>query len=342
MRWMRWWRGVVALGVLALAACGGTDGSGGSSGGGGSSASRDDARNGDYTVFAADARAYTLSLDFDRRSWRLRGDALDQSGAFSSDGGSFSFQSTAVVTGTNTARFQTATDAVVGGLRLGSAVLPFVAARSFVASIAEAAGVYHFLERTVDATAAPSSAIFQGEITAGGQLRTCGDATIHAIANCPSASVVTSTLTLADTQFTAAGAGGSFSFRIAKLGSDRVLLRAGPSTGSARRFWIAMPATSAFASGSFAGANTNGQWSTATLNATTHSASLLSEAGGTLTRAGTSQPVGDSASGLASLLRLAVPNSANHFAIRNGALAAVVSAPDSTNAPGFLEILRAQ
>jgi hypothetical protein len=335
--WAKWATAMCA--ALLLAACGGTDGSGGSS----SSSSRDDARNGDYELYAADARQYTLRLDFDRRTWRMRGTGVDESGTFASESGGFVFQpvTTGTTATTNNARFQQQSDAVIGAFRFSSGLLPFVASRSFVTSIAEAAGAYNFVTRTVDSAAAANTAIFSGEITTGGQLRTCGDTTIHAIANCPSASVTTGTLTVSGTEFTAQTSGGNFPFRIARLGTDRVLLRASVSTGTTSRFWVGTPATGAFANGSFSVTNSDGAAGTLTFTAAAHSATLQSAAGASSTRSGTTTPVGDSATGLASLLRLDTTTSGpSFFAVRNSVLAALVASRDSTVAPGFVEIGR--
>lgn len=330
--WLRW-MGACAL-LLALAACGG---------GGGDApapAPLPDARNGDYTVVAANAREYVLTLDFDARSWRMRGNGLDQSGTIGSDAGGFIFQPAALAPVFNTARFFQAGDTVTGGFRFPEGVLPFVAPRQFVTSVAEGAGVYNFLTRTVDTAAPANNAIFQGELTAGGMLRTCSDALIDAIAACPEASVSTGTVTVAGNVFTSTTPQGAFPFRIARIGADKVFLRASISVGTSRRFWVGVPATTAFAAGTFTGANTDGNWSSAAISSSAHVATITTPAGTSLSRSGDAQGVGNGP--LGGLLVLRTASSGSYFAVRSGELAVIVSARDSAAAPGFVEIGKRQ
>jgi hypothetical protein len=326
MRWM----GAAAL-ALALAACGG--------GGGGDPvppAPQPDARNGDYTVVAANAREYLLTLDFDARSWRMNGNGVDQTGAILSDAGGFAFQPAGLAPPFNTARFSLANDTVIGGFRFPEGVLPFVAPRLFVTSLADGAGTYNFLTRTVDTASPANNAIFQGELTAAGKLRTCGDSRIYSIAECPEASVSTGTVTVAGNLFTSTTPLGAFPFRIARVGADKVFLRASISTGTSRRFWVGTPATTAFAAGTFTGANTDGNWSNASVSSSSHSATITTPAGTTLNRSGDARVV------LGGMLALETASSGSYFAIRSSELGVIVSARDNPAAPGFVEIGRRQ
>jgi hypothetical protein len=330
--------------LLALAACGG--------GGGGSGeapapapaplpAPVSDARNGDYVAVAANAREYSLHLDFDARTFRISGTGLEQSGAIGSDASGLFFQTSgSSATAVNTARFSQANDTVIGGLRFPEGVLPFIAPRVFVDRLADAAGVYNVLTRTVDTAAAPDNTIFEAELTAAGQLRTCNDLQIFPIATCPDSSVTSGTVTLAGNVFTSTTPTGAFAFRIARIGADKVLLRASPSSATARRFWVGVPAASVFASGSFAGANTDGNWSAFALSSSAHVANITTPAGTFLVRSGEARPEGTDR--LGNLLRLTTANSGSYFAIRSGELAVVSSSLGSTTAPGFLEIGRRQ
>jgi hypothetical protein len=322
---------IAGMAVSLLAACGG----------GIDSVLEDDERNGEYVMYAADAKQYTLTMDFDKREYRVQGNGVDQSGKFGSDENGGFFATTSVGTGFNTARFRTAEDAVLGGFRFGQTLQPFVAARDFVTTLADAAGTYNFLSRTVDSAAAPNTAIFQGQLTAAGQLRTCMDLVIHRIEDCPSASVVTGTVTVSGNQFTATTPGGAFPFRIARIGNDKVFLRASVSTATASRFWVGVPAA-AFASGAFSGVNTDNQYSRFSLAPTSHTATLTTASGATLTRSGNAQALGSGSSGLPGILALTTASSGNYFAIRTGELAMIVASRDSTVAPGFVEIGRTQ
>ncbi|MDB5946377.1 MAG: hypothetical protein JWQ33_1403 [Ramlibacter sp.] len=330
--------GAVAV-LLALAACGG-GGSDGIPPAPPSAPPPADARNGDYTVVAANAREYLLALDFDARTWRMSGNGLDQSGAIVSDAGGFVFQPAGLPAVFNTARFVQANDTVTGGFRFPEGVLPFVAPRLFVSSVAEGAGVYNFLTRTVDTAAPASNAIFQGELTTGGKLRTCADFLIQAIAECPEASVSTGTVTVAGNVFTSTTPTGAFPFRIARVGTDKVFLRASVSVGTSRRFWVGVPATTAFAAGSFSGANTDGNWSSSALNSSAHLPSITTPAGTSLSRSGGALAVGNGP--LAGLLALSTQDSGSYFAARSADLAVIVSGRDSTAAAGFVEIGRRQ
>jgi hypothetical protein len=319
---------------LALVACGG-------GGGGGDPAPAPvptpDARNGDYVMYAANAHPYTLSLNFDAKTYRVVGNGLDQSGAIGGDAAAgFFFQPTGVIAGFNTARFHTAPDAMIGNFRLPEGVVPFVAARSFVTTSAEAAGNYNFLTRTVSTPGPNNTGIFNGEITAGGQVRTCNDLTIHHITTCPAASVVPGTLTVAGTEYTATTPNGPFTFRIARIGTDKVFLRASASTATSRRFWIGTLAASGFSSGNFSGGNTDGNWSTFSLSSTAHSAGIQTQAGATLTRSGASAPL----TSLPSMLRLS--GGIDAFAIRAFNLGVIAATRDNAAAPGFMEIGRSQ
>lgn len=329
-RWARWAAAMAAS--LALVACGG-----GGGGGTPTPVPTPDARNGDYTMYAANALPYTLSLDFDAKTYRVAGNGLDQSGAIGGDAtAGFFFQPTGVIAGFNTARFHTAPDAMIGAFRFAEGVVPFVAARSFVTTATEAAGNYNFLTRTVSTPGPNNTAIFNGEITGAGQLRTCNDLTIHHISTCPAESVVPGTLTVAGTEFTATTPNGPFTFRIARIGTDKVFLRASASTATSRRFWVGTLAASGFSSGSFSGANTDGHWSTFSLSATAHSASILTQQGATLTRSGTSAPL----AALPSMLRLS--GGIDAFAIRAANLGVIAATRDNASAPGFMEIGRSQ
>jgi hypothetical protein len=336
--WLAGWIGACAM-LLAVAACGG----------GGSAGTAPvvpppppDARNGDYTVLAANAREYLLTLDFDARSWRMSGNGLDQSGVVASDAGGFAFQTAGVAPAFNTARFSQGNDTVTGGFRFPEGVLPFVAPRQFVTSVAEGAGVYNFLTRTVDTAAPANNAIFQGELTAAGKLRTCGDSRIYSIAECPEASVSTGTVTVAGNVFTSTTPLGAFTFRLARVGADKVFLRASVSTATSRRFWVGMPATTAFAAGTFTGANTDGNWSNTAINSTAHLATITTSAGASLNRSGGVSIVGPGPGPLGGMIALGTTTSGSYFAVRSSELGVIVSARDSTAAPAYVEIGRRQ
>lgn len=113
-----------------------------------------DARNGRYTVFATNGTEQTLDIDFDKKLYTMTapgGDAI--TGTFSEDAndpGTYVFANERITTALNTARFRTASGAIVGGFPfalfksdpVAYAVQPFIAARSFVTNRSELAGTY--------------------------------------------------------------------------------------------------------------------------------------------------------------------------------------------------------
>lgn len=338
----RWARVLLVLPVLlVVAACGGraeVDGT--------DLPGQGDGRNGDYAAYAANGQEYVLNLDFDKKIYRMSREGFSDTGAIGSGTtGSFFAPTGSVAPAGTSARFVQSNEAVIGGFPFPGGVLPFVAPRAFHKTLADGAGVYNFVTRTVDTPASPGSATantatFQGQLGTDGKLHTCSDLAIFAIADCPTASVVTGTVTIAGDVFASSTPTGAFPFRIARIGADKVFLRASQSSGTSRRFWIGMPATSTFAAGNFAGANTDGNWSVLNLSPPTHSATLTAPAGSTVTRSGTAHAVGTGT--LGSLLTLTTASSGSYFAVRSAELAAVVSTLGSTAAPGYLEIGKRQ
>lgn len=339
MRVVRW--AALATLTAALAACGG-------GGGDGSAeplpAPRDDVRNGSYVLVAADAREYTLTLDFDDLSYRLVGTGVDQAGSFTASGDAFAFQPGNAIgaTGVSTTRFFQFDDAVVGEVALPGGAVPFIAAREFQSTVAGAAGTYNFLGRTVDTGGAPvNTTIQQAEITSNGTLRICEDLTIYRIQDCPAGSVTTGTLTVSEGVFTATTPAGAFPFRVANIGGSKVFLRASASSTSTRRFIVGMPATDSFATGSFTGGTTEPAWSTFRFDAAsfTSTGTLPNGVATNLAGNATPQATGNS---LASLVRINTTVAGNFFAIRSPEIAMVLAARDNPVAPGYAAIGRRQ
>ena len=330
-RWM-----TLVCSVAALAACGG---GGSSDATGRQPTTTPDARNGTYTMVAADAREYSLALDFDAKSYRVSGNGTDQSGAFAADGNTFQFQPGNAVgsTGASTTRFTYVADTVVGEYTLATGALPFVASRTFATSIPTTTLTFNLLGRTVDtAGGAADTTIQQGQVTSDGHLRTCEDAVISEIANCPVGSTSVGTLTVAGDLFTAVTTAGNITFRIATVGVDKVFLRASASSGTTRRFIIGLPAANAFSGGTFAGGTTEPVWGTATIGTATFSTTGTSPSGVITTQSGTATAVG--ANTLGSLLRLSTASAGNFFASTSSQIGAIVAARGNLAAPGFMTI----
>lgn len=319
-RWM-----AAACAALLVAGCGGGD---------------SDPRNGDYTMVAANAREYTLTLDFNVMTYRVAGNGLDQSGTITADGPAFDFSPGNAVgtTGLSTTRFSMATDTVVGEFVLPEGALPFVAPRKFVTTAAAAAGTYNFLGRVVDtAGGAPDSTIQQAEITADGHLKTCDDAVIYTMANCPAASVTTGTLTVSGTTFTSTTPGGAYTFRVAQVGTDKVFLRDSASTGTTRRFIVGTPATTSFPSATFLGGTTEPSWGTISVTSSSYTSTGSYRNGATATRSAPAQPVGQNDT-LASLLAVNTSYAGNFFGAQSSELGILVAARGNPAAPGLMAI----
>lgn len=322
--------------AAALAACGG-------GGGGGSEPAAPpaatDSRNGDYVMYAGDAREYTLSLDFDAKTYRLAGNGQDLAGTLREANTSGTFDFDPASTGPaapNAPGFTWSADTAVGAFRLPSATVPFIAARSFVDTLADAAGTYNFLETVRDTAAPPDSFIFTGELLASGTLRTCNDATIYRISLCPPGSIVTANVTVRDGEFRADAGGGIYPFRIAKVGAARVFLRASASVGTSRRLQIGIPER-AFADGSFDGANTNGEGTATWLAGTTYNANWNDGAANVI-RLGTVGTTGSD--GPAGIARIDAGADGHFFAMHDDELLVLVSAHGNPTWPGYLEIGR--
>lgn len=335
-RWMAF--GGVAL---VLAACGGGgDGPGQSIS---PAPTPTDGRNGSYVMVAADAREYTLALNFDAATYSVTGTNVNRTGTFTASGDTFLFNpgNGTGASGSSTLRFSYVENTVVGEFALPDGTVPFVAPRLFENTLAGAVGTYNFLGRVVDtAGGAPNTTIQQAEITADGRLRTCDDANVFEISACPAGSVTTGTLTLDGDVFTSTTPGGAFPFRIARVGAGKVFLRASPSTGTTRRFIVGTQATTGFTAGTFAGGTTEPAWGTVTISPSAFSSSGTSPAGVTTTRTGNAAAAGGGT--LASLLVVNTATAGSFFATRSAEIGVVVAARNSVQAPGFMAIGKRQ
>ena len=181
-----------------------------------------DARSGSYDVFAADGRAYVLSIDFDTLRYTISGNGASvQREFFAEDGG---------YTVDGAARLRLAADLIVGGHDFGAGVTPFIAARSFVSSIAGLSGTYNLFSRRLaadgTATTVPATAFISGntlsicesEIAPVTSVRLCAAEDRTDFVN----------LTASGSVISGVSAGGErFSFSIAGSGAAKILLSAG-------------------------------------------------------------------------------------------------------------------
>lgn len=306
-----------------LTACGG---------GGGSDGDDDvgitDARNGTYQVYATNGREYELTLDFDAETYAVAGEGLDRTGSFTSDAADGTF------TIAGNARFRVAPDLIVGGFDFGAGVKPFVAGRSFAKTMQEVEGTYSMLGINLPDGGVADSRIVSAQI-AGSTLTICNDNVIYAVADCPTASRINSSLTLNDGEFTGIDAANSetSTFRIAKSGDTLIYLRAG-TVGSSKRVRIALRETNGLTAGSFFGASTQGAWNAWTLTDVSYSMLGTSSTGSTI-----SDDANLNAIAAVPGIRSGVRDSdgANVFLMQNGPIAVLVGAR-SGPAAGHMEI----
>ncbi len=341
----RWF--LAAALCAALAACSGGGGSPGETVGGGDDGgdvgAPGDRRSGQYLMAAADAEEYTLTLDFDRRTWRVAGGDVDRGGSFSAGtDGEFlvSPSNSAGPGGANTLRFQQFGDTVVGSMALGDVVVPFLASRALASSVAGAAGVYNMLGRTVDSAGPENTTIGQGEITADGLLRTCNDVVIRTIDDC--VSVTQAPVTVNGTVFTAVTPDGAIRFRVFQVEGERIFVRASASAGTTRRFVVGTPAGFSFAAGEFRGGATDASWGVDTISLPAYARIAALPDGRTFNWTGTAESVGTGNTSLGNLLGITTVGAGGLFAIRSNALGLVAAARDSAQLPGYFAIGRRQ
>jgi hypothetical protein len=296
--------------------------------------------SGVYTAYATHGERYTLTLDAGQGTYEFRGlvsTGYTASGRFTAGAQARSY----LFTGSGVANkgFRSVNGLVVGSFDFGPGTVPFVAARNFATSAAEAAGVYNNLGVTAFTDGTRDSAIYSSRIDADGTLHICNHGTVYAIGLCPFEAVQTYTLTVSGTQFTATPAssnitGGLFTFRVALAGGERTYLMTGLNTTSGTRFFrIGVPESGDFPAGSALGGTTLGEWGTANFTGTSYASSGIGASGqpvsltGSLGTPGLVGPTG---------LRI-FQSGGSGFAIQNTAVAVLVGARSGTGA-GYMQV----
>lgn len=297
-----------------------------------------DTRNAEYKVWATNGTQQKLALDFDTKTYQMTDAAgvvsADSFSADPSTAGAWIFKNSKITSAANTARFRVTDEAVVGSFPFESpqvpgtyVVQPFIASRTLVTAQAELDGAYNRLGINYSATTRDSQ-IRQVEVSQGGTVfRQCSAVQIFAVANCPSASVMTYAVS-------AGAAAGSWNyvniadpadraaFTVARVGGQKVMLAAGLSqSGSDRVFRIGVLEDAAWPAAVTRGGDTNGAWGSLTLDASTGSASLLRPDGGSQSIGYTFTLVGGVPG-----LRVSGISPDAYFAVRNSKLSIVVGA----------------
>ncbi|WP_148280203.1 DUF11 domain-containing protein [Rubrivivax gelatinosus] len=229
-----------------------------------------DARNASYEVYAADGKAYQMTVDFDAGSYTISGNGVSDTRSFADDGnGGF-------IVGSGPERLRSGDGVIVGVHVLGGTATPYIAANSFLTTTTGAAGNYDLMFRRVaadgsGATTHPATARVSGNV-----LQVCeNDNEVLYATACGSGYMKSYALTVADGVFTATpttSGGVGLSFRIAYVGESKVLLSVGNSTlGDGRVQWMAglQDGQASIFPGSFVGPDllsSGVQWATITLD----------------------------------------------------------------------------
>jgi hypothetical protein len=295
--------------------------------------------SGSYTAYATNGERFTLSLDFQSGTFSFSG--INVAGY--SSAGTFTATATErlyLFNGTAVANqgFRYSRDVIAGSYDFGGGARPFVAARSFATSVAEAAGTYSNLGVTLPTVGAADSAIYSSRIAADGKLYLCNDFTVYVIGLCPANSVQIYTLSLSGDTFTAtpasANANTSFSFRVATAGGDRLYLMAAiNATTGIRYFRIGVLESAEFPSGSAYGGTTLGEWGPAAFTSSSYSSSGIASDGRTISTSGPLSTMGTS--GPTGMRKLTAVN--NAFAIQNTQVGVLVGARGGS-AAGYMQI----
>jgi len=313
-----------------------------------------DARNGRYKVYATNGSRQTLALNLDSKRYEMTDAAgTVASGSFAEDtteAGSFIFDSSRITSPANTARFRFTTDTVVGAFPFAVAqvtpesyaVRPFVASRALVKTQAALDGTYNRLGINMTATGGDSS-ITQIQIANGGTvLYLCNDNVIYRIDNCPSASVLTYTVSAGTTVDTwrivnVANPSDNGTFAVARVGGENIYLSAGnvASTPPRSVFRIGLPERATWPTVIARGGATSGGWGSTGLDASYYTRTQTLPDGTSATLNASLAPMGTNGPLNMRAATFIGPN--YHFASQSSKLFAMVGSRNPATA-GAMEI----
>jgi uncharacterized repeat protein (TIGR01451 family) len=229
-----------------------------------------DGRNGTYKVFTGDGRTTSMAIDFDAGSYTMSGGSAT---LFSASGGEY------VISGAR--RLRVASDLVVGSHDFGGGAVPYLAARSFGTSIADAQTQFNLA--TLDRPAAGGAAVTRpgsAAVASDGTLYLCqmANGTPRSTSNCAGGLATYSLSVDANGLYTATpitGTTASYQFYVARSGLSKVLISAGDAVDSSnvavKRWRVGLQDPPALAGGILNGPSTAGEWVTMTLTSTSYS-----------------------------------------------------------------------
>ncbi len=225
--------------------------------------------NGTYTLFASNAKQYTLTLNIDAGTYSITGNGQTINRTFTADasGGGY--------TVAGTARFRVATNFIAGGDDFGSGVIPYVAARVFGSTVQQIAGAYDLMTLSIPASGPHVTYAGTARIS-GNTLSICQSASqVATPQNCgslPSGSLQSYSLTVSSNVYTATNTSSSqtFTFQMGIAGATAALLSAGTAPDGSQQFVIGLPDSAAIAGGVTQGSSTTADWITMTLSPTSY------------------------------------------------------------------------
>lgn len=256
-----------------------------------------DGRSGAYQLYAADAKVYTMTVDFDALTWAVLGNGIDASGALTTTD-----QLTYAISSNQDIR-ASATDLLVGAFDFGAGPQPYIGARSFATTAADiGAAPFTIFGRSTNHLGTTTSTIDSQSFDAGGTMANCtSQSQIFRVAACPSTFLANYALSFSGADITGVDSvnNDTIHFRVAKSGDSRLVLRAETDAAcNCTRFGIGVTDNVLALSGTFAGASSTGSTGGLRLTDTSYDASWVSPTGvastdsATLAVQGTSAPVG--------------------------------------------------
>jgi len=297
-----------------------------------------DAHNGTYTVFAANGKSYSLSIDFDAGTYTMSGNGQTTQKTFTLDAsGDY------VVSGD--ARLRLGQDIMIGAHDFGSGLVPFVGARTLVTNLASLAGSYDLATRNVPTAGSPTTHAGMAVIS-GNTLSVCQSDTgqVIVVKNCDAASRKDYlNLSVSGNVFTGTTTGGEqYSFSVANVGGLKVLLSAGQAPDTSQQFRIGLIDSAAGLTFGppLRGPSSTGEWLAMTLsnstNPPTYSATLASSPS-TTTDSATLVDVNSNAAPFSMLTGTDAPRGADIYLMQSSPLVVVVGNFAQT-ASGLLQI----
>lgn len=310
-----------------------------------------DARNGSYKVYSSNGSRDTLALNFDTLTYVMtdeNGAAKSNSfAAFDAEPGTYLFYSPLSPTNVINSRFRLTGDTVVGAFPFHTAKTtttfqnqPFIASRALVTTQTALDGTYNRLGINMQVNSRQSQMV-QTQISGGGTLlQQCVDNIIYSVADCPSGSLATYSVSPGPTADTwsivnLADASQAGTFAIARVNGKNVYLGAGVNVAapSDAVFRVGLTASTTWPVTKASAGDTAGTWGTLDFDATNYTTvQIRSDATSNAFSAVLDAPA-TSVPGIRSFSN----NGQGYRAVQDGTLSVVVGANSGATA-GYMQI----